>query len=590
MTRNRRQNWKSAIMAIVAGVSLVASGATITSGGTMVTSHVTTLSQAGADVGMSQPGRYQIGSGNTATADPLVPRPKTKPCQVLLFMNDEFDNYNQMPFNYTPPADCPGPWAKVVFNANFNVTEGIQYDRTGNVWIAGSVIYFGTTPEPSPTLGPNWHVESDLTDYSSLFAMAQTGQVTLGNTVNGQYTGIIYGTAWLQFYPLEPNQKAPVTADMVLPLSGSSTGGTVALNAGTDLLSQTFTLPTNVESAYLDVFAQGQSDDEFWYTCVPDDVASELESCTGTAFREAEVTIDGTPAGVAPIYPWIFTGGIDPYLWIPTPGVQTLNFVAYRVNLTPFAGVLSNGQQHTVALSVFNADSYFSATANLLLYLDHGSQTVTGAVTTNTLTVPNPNVVENLQNNNGTITGTVTVTNGHRFAISGYAVTSKGTLTTTVEQNVQFKSLQTFDIVPNTTYVQDIDQDSYVNSNATTSGGGTHVVSAEQFNYPLKLGLNVAYDSNGNGVQTANIEQVYKSNTFGVANNVPQNNSVVTNTVTTTDELDFNVLGQITGNQDQASSQHFIETNTIGPLSCYDRLIASANNLLASVTNGCAAK
>jgi len=54
-----------------------------------------------------------------------------------------------------------------------------------------------------------------------------------------------------------------------------------------------------------------------------------------TAFRESEVTIDGNPAGVAPVYPWIFTGGIDPELWIPIPGVQTLNFKPYRVNLTP---------------------------------------------------------------------------------------------------------------------------------------------------------------------------------------------------------------------------------------------------------------
>jgi len=90
------------------------------------------------------------------------------------------------------------------------------------------------------------------------------------------------------------------------------------------------------------------------------------------------VTIDGQPAGVAPVYPWVYTGGVDPFLWEPIPGVQTLNFVAYRVDLTPFAGVLSNGQPHTVALSVHNVDSYFSATATLLLYLDHGSEAITG--------------------------------------------------------------------------------------------------------------------------------------------------------------------------------------------------------------------
>ena len=121
------------------------------------------------------------------------------------------------------------------------------------------------------------------------------------------------------------------------------------------------------------MFAQGQQGDEFWYTCAPNDVAGELDNCGNSSFREAEVTIDGTPAGVAPIYPWIFTGGIDPFLWRPIPGVHTLNFEPYRVDLTPFAGVLSNGQQHTVAVSVYNANEYFSATANLLLYQDAGS-------------------------------------------------------------------------------------------------------------------------------------------------------------------------------------------------------------------------
>ena len=117
----------------------------------------------------------------------------------------------------------------------------------------------------------------------------------------------------------------------------------MTLNSPSDQLAQTFTLPTNIERAYLNVFAQGQQGDEFWYTCTTDDVAAELFNCGSTGFREAEVTIDGTPAGVAPVYPWIFTSGIDPYLWRPILVVHTLNFEPYRVDLTPFAAVLSNG-------------------------------------------------------------------------------------------------------------------------------------------------------------------------------------------------------------------------------------------------------
>ena len=95
--------------------------------------------------------------------------------------------------------------------------------------------------------------------------------------------------------------------------------------------------------------------------------------------------------------------------------MHTLNFEPYRVDLTPFAGVLSDGQPHTVAVNVYNADGYFSATATLLLYLDAGSSQVTGAVTSNTIGQPNPVIHENILNNGTYVTGTVSVISIARF-------------------------------------------------------------------------------------------------------------------------------------------------------------------------------
>ncbi|MFZ0808724.1 MAG: hypothetical protein WAN03_21190, partial [Candidatus Sulfotelmatobacter sp.] len=43
-------------------------------------------------------GPYVIGSGNTVTADPNIPRPSTTPCIVQLMSNAEFDNFNAVPF------------------------------------------------------------------------------------------------------------------------------------------------------------------------------------------------------------------------------------------------------------------------------------------------------------------------------------------------------------------------------------------------------------------------------------------------------------------------------------------------------------
>ena len=149
-------------------------------------------------------GPYVIGSSNTVTADPTVPRPATTPCVVTLFTDYTFDNnYNLNPFSYTPPENCPGPWAKVVLEVDISVTAGNQFDRTANIWLGGTNIFFGTTSEPGATLAPSWHVESNLTDYSPLFTVAQTGSIYLGNTVNGTYTSIQSATAALEFYPLE---------------------------------------------------------------------------------------------------------------------------------------------------------------------------------------------------------------------------------------------------------------------------------------------------------------------------------------------------------------------------------------------------
>jgi hypothetical protein len=111
------------------------------------------------------------------------------------------------------------------------------------------------------------------------------------------------------------------------------------------------------------VIAQSQNEEEQWFLCLPNSIASTLDDCGNTGFRQVDVSIDGQQAGVAPVFPWIYTGGVDPGLWVPIPGVQTLNLLPYRVDLTPFAGVLSNGQPHAIGVTVYNAFEYFSTVA-----------------------------------------------------------------------------------------------------------------------------------------------------------------------------------------------------------------------------------
>jgi hypothetical protein len=528
-----------------------------------------------------------IGSGNTATADPALARPNTTPCVVTLFNNLAFADFSPKLFSFTPPAGCPGPWAKVILNADISIQAGRQFDRTANMWIGGVNVYFGTTSEPSGTVARSWHIERDLTDYSALLSTAQNGRMSLDNLVNSTFTSTLFGTATLQFYPLAHHQDAPHTADLVLPLASDPTGGTAFLSTSNSTLAKTFTLPKNVEQAFIDVVAESQSGDEFWYTCVPDDVANELQSCGGGAFRESQVTIDGTPAGVAPVYPWIYTGGIDPLLWRPIPGVQTLNFAPYRVDLTPFAGLLSDGQPHQVSVSVFGANNGFSTTATLLVFQDHGSQQVTGEVTRNTIGSPNPNTVENLTTAaDGSITGSVTVGSSRSFRVEGFVRTSHGRVETDVRQDIQFSSRQDFNIT-NTAFVQSIKQRTTISSETRTNGhGGGN--SAQRFEWPLDLTFtfNVNADGSG-GSQTTTIRQQFLSAATKHGDG-GDSFSVVSNTVTPSDTLLFNANFNITGSTGQQSAQDFFSNDSSS--GCFSRKITSSKGLLTAITDGALCK
>ena len=529
-------------------------------------------------------GAQTVGSSQPATADPAVPRPGTTPCIVQLYSGYTFADFSPKPFTYTPPAACPGPWAKVVLEADFSVTAGRQFDRTAQIAIGHVNVYYGTTAEPSASVSPAWHVERDLTDYSPLFASAQTGEVNLGNLVNSTYTGILHGSARVLFYPPSAAAPAPRAADAVLPLS-TAPGGAALLSTGSDVLAATFSLPANVEAAYLDVIPQSQSSDEFWYTCVPDDAANVVFSCGGTAFREAEVTVDGQPAGVAPVYPWIYTGGIDPLLWRPIPGVQTFNFLPYRVDLTPFAGLLSNGQPHQVGVSVYNANHYFLVAANLLLFQDHGSAQVTGAVTRNTLgAVPAPSVQENLTTAaDGTVTGTISTREQRSFELAGYVDTSHGRVETTVRQALSFSNQQSF-LVSNTQYVQKIDQGTEIESSVDTKGPHSTAHSEKHLSYPLTLDYSFLANDDGSGAQTTSIDQEFNSQEALGGNAVDSGLNRVANVVKTADTLLFNASGAVTGYQDRDSSQSYIGRGSGG--ACYSKQVTSANGVVTGVVDG----
>ena len=544
-----------------------------------------------AAASLAQSTNRQIGTQFTVTADPLLPRPHQQPCVVPLFTNYTFAFFSDtaQTFAIAPPSSCPGPWKKVVFEADFSENGGVQFDRTATIFFANANIYFGTTPEPLPTLTNTWHIERDVTDYSALLTAPQQGTIVLANCTtdcpppyNTRLNGIFTVNADLEFYPAvhgddgeDHGSRAP---DQVLPLLQVNGSGGInlpaTLSSPTDQLSTTFTLPTNTEQAYLDVVSQSQGTDEQWFGCFPNDLASinQVYGCGNTAFRETEVTIDGQLAGIAPISPWVYTGFL-PDQWRPIPAVQTLDFVPYRVNLTPFASLLSDGQPHTIALSVFNQEDHFSATASLLLYLDRKTTQITGALTRNTLTSPSPAVTENLQGTD-TITGTINVTSNRNYKIAGYVNTSHGRVTTSISQQQKFSADQTvdFDIVNFSVLDQNTSVQTSMSSTTTVSSDEGTTVTGDNFSFPITVDFVLPVSSSRFGFTVAT-GQKYHSSQRVSRNGLVIHATSVTNSANASDV------------SPASSWQTYTSSDSDG--ASYDCHIATANNTLTAVSRGC---
>ncbi|HEX4509649.1 MAG TPA: peptide-N4-asparagine amidase [Burkholderiaceae bacterium] len=533
------------------------------------------LSLTGAFAGgFLAPPAPPIGTRTVATADLLVSPPKTTPCSVTLFTDHDFIGFDPYPFTYTPPAECPGPWAKVVLQADLSVTAGVQFDRTAVIDIGGVNVYFGTTMEPSGTTARQWHVEREVTDIAATLMVPQSGEAILYNVVDQQYTGHEHAAATLQFYPASPTAPAAVTAQTVIPMAPSLT----ALSPTNPVLSKAVTLPQNTVRLYMDLVAQSQGGDEFWYTCVPDQFATVLQSCPGGSFREVEVAIDGTPAGVAPVFPWIYSGGISPSLWIPTPGVQTLNFKPSRVDLTPFAGVLDDGQPHTVSLQVFDAQDNFSVTATLLAFGDPKAQVVTGSLVSDTLTLPVVNVLSNgLKVDGANAQGRLSVKSARDYTIVGTVNTSRGAVTTTVASHIAFSNIQHFDI-NSEKYKQHIDQRTDVRTVTTVAAPNGTSKRTALTHYPLTVNF-LQSAVGGVSVLDEAIAQEWKEVVRGVDADGSAWVRAYDDTVTP------HIHRQTGQASTMDSAQHlFVKTTGIG---CYDRTITVTLNAVSAVQDRC---
>ncbi|KZT30135.1 hypothetical protein NEOLEDRAFT_1054711 [Neolentinus lepideus HHB14362 ss-1] len=437
---------------------------------------------------------------------PVVPS-DVEPCTVLLTHHLFANSYGSPAIvQYEPPTGCgePGTWTSIVLN--FTATSnGTQYDRLSTIYLSNVEIWRTSTPEPT-ALGIIWTAQKDVSRYSPLLAQPGEMIVDLGNIVDPSsgLTGEYDGNA--SFYPSSIRYPAAKTADVILPLSTLSNSSanlfTVPPSGSTNV-----TIPRNSAQAFVEIYASGNGDEEFWYGNVPDEYFDQLPTWSAPdgyasphgPFREVQLLIDGILAGVVFPYPVIYTGEFLPSLWRPMVSYGAFDSPTYYVDITPFLGSLSSSPSptHNFTLAIVgmgpgqpvNANWYVSG--NVQVVLDSTDQQTNGSV------VVYEGGGDILAEVEGRVSGanvSVSTMAGRRLYVEGEIWTGSGYTRAVWEQNLNFTNSEVYQTTLGNVSVQTVTQTSKGVSSSTHNG--IPVVS-DVFTYPLYLQLQYATYDNG---------------------------------------------------------------------------------------------
>ncbi|MFE4358475.1 peptide-N4-asparagine amidase [Kitasatospora sp. NPDC056800] len=445
------------------------------------------------------------------TATKPLTRPDTRSCTVEVMHEREFRNgYGNppdTPYNATlaPPADCAGPWSAVVMDLHGQVA-GRQFDRIFSVRVGGVQVLLSSTPEPSKD-GIAWNVEHDVTRYAPLFAGGpQEFSFDLANVTDATYTGVFTISAKLTFYTADAHWPAARSADRLL------TTGPFGLTQAAPAAGRDLVFPQNLERLTAEVYARGGGAcEEFAYASAPDAFAAANPGsgiCGKGPFRELRLTVDGRVAGAVWPYPVIYTGGWDPLLWRPVPGVFAFDLPAYRLDLTPYVGLLLDGRPHSVGVTVNTAEAQsndvWTGQVNLFAETDHGAARTTGQLTDHRV-APEATVATDLADHGGG-SGDWTVTAARDDLARGWVQTSHGRITTEVRDELAFRSAQRLRDGGN-----DVTLHNGTDLTRTTAtwGGGPHRTTTVHEGEPLDVSYRVSRDAAGNTDQTTAMELGY---------------------------------------------------------------------------------
>ncbi|KAG8768307.1 hypothetical protein FRC12_005655 [Ceratobasidium sp. 428] len=460
---------------------------------------------------------------NFQVAQPPITPKVGKSCTVQLLRHTFANSYYQPAIvEYKPPTNCGpiGQWAGISLNWTAT-SQGRQYDRLAAVTFQNVEIWRTSTAEPTTT-GIIWTHLKDVTKYIPLFAKPGRLIVDLNNIVdtglglNGEYDVRLSATF---FAPTLVTSPAP-KSDLIIPLSNLSPDQ-ANYAAVPPALNTTVVFPRNAAKAFVEIFASGNSAEEFWYFNLADSWIPKLPSGTTYgkgAYREARLLVDGKLAGVVNPYPVIFTGGFIPTMWRPISAYGSFDQPTYSIDITPFIPLLSDGANHTFAIDVvaggaasadhsINGNWYVSG--NIQVFLDKSSSPTTGKITS--YTAPNYGASDV----KGIATGSdinVTETASRGLHIEAELTTGSGKTTKVVwTQDLSFKNTQSY--LSNAT--RQVVHQTSTGTSVSTHNGAT--VISDIYSYPLDIDFWLVTENNASGWNTIlnhGFDRTYLPNTL----------------------------------------------------------------------------
>ncbi|WAR52458.1 hypothetical protein PtB15_1B900 [Puccinia triticina] len=431
---------------------------------------------------------------------PVVPR--SKACEQLLLTHTFSNSYGKPAHaNYLPPADCgqPGDWASVIFNMTIT-SVGKQYDRLGRLYFNDIEIWRTSTAEPTVT-GVIWTVNRDVSKYIPLLSYPGSLSLDIGNIVDKStnLTGSFEVTLSAKFYP--PTQQFPTSkkVDKIINM-----GRGIGHN-----MTHFLTFPQNLEAAFLEVFASGSGQEEFWFTNVPDQYTGKIDpEHTGNivtakgAFREVQVWIDNRLAGVAYPFPVIYTGGILMSWWRPIAGIGAFDAPTYIIDISPFVPYLSDSNAHNFTLVVegqgekhsINPDWIFSG--SVFMTLDPSGARTTGemiaySTDSNTTVEPSAGASKLLSDVDPSCSINFLIKSYRKLSVSSLVITGSGEpRVVSVEQDYNYMNEQSW--LPRGDY-----QSVVLSSQGTSISTSDDMTTlSDSFEFPLNLNLSTIASSN----------------------------------------------------------------------------------------------